>query len=53
MIASALSADLDRAGMRVLGATSPYLSGGGLFGVGTDPSTKLRTGKATGVIVDF
>jgi hypothetical protein len=53
LISKALSAELDRAGMRALGSASPYLSGGGLFGVATDASTTVRTGTATGVIADF
>lgn len=52
-IARRVSADLTVAGVQTLGATSPYMTSGGLFGVSTDATTLKRTGTGTGVIVDL
>jgi hypothetical protein len=52
-IAQRVSAELSRAGVQTLGAASPYLTGGGLFGVTTDATTLKRSGVSTGIIADF
>lgn len=52
-ISRALVHEFNPCGLRALGAVTPYVTGGGLPGYATDETVTLRTGTATGAVVDF